>query len=198
MIKIKLNPETSYIEYFKLTENKCDNNKFELLWNLHPKEYHIIKIYNKIIKTPRWQQSYGLSYKFSGTINEAQEIPEIIQEYIDYANMLEQKKADFDGNLFNMALVNWYLDGSHYISYHSDDESQLITNSSIYCFSFGQEREFLIKSNKYKNVTKILLENNSLVIMGGTCQKTHKHSIPKRTKKKCNQRRISITLRKFK
>ena len=45
-MKIQLNPVISYIEYFKLTENKCDSNKFELLWNLHPEEYHTIKIYN--------------------------------------------------------------------------------------------------------------------------------------------------------
>ncbi len=197
-MKILLYPKSSYVEYFKLEENKCDINNFELLWNLHPKEYNTIKIFNKTVKLPRWQQVYGLSYKFSGIVNKPQEIPKIIQNYIDYANMLEQKKDNFDGNLFNMALVNWYLNGSHYISYHSDDEPELIKNSPIYCFSFGQERDFLLKSNKDKNVEKIVLENNSLIIMGGTCQITHKHSIPKRCHKKCPEKRISITLRKFK
>jgi len=72
---------------------------------------------NKLIEIPRWQQSYGLSYKFSGITNIALETPDLIQKYIDWANIHDNT---FD--IFNMALVNWYQDGEHYIGHHSDDE----------------------------------------------------------------------------
>lgn len=197
MIKI-LNPNTSIIKYFnKIDPNLyCNKEEFELLWNLKPHNRPKIKIFNKLIETPRWFQSYGEDYIFSGIKHESTQINDFIQKYINYANSLEEKEDDFDGNYFNMVLINWYKDGEDYIGFHSDNEKQLIENSSIYCFSFGCNRDFIIKSIKSSNKEIINLENNSLIIMKGTCQKTHKHSIPIR--KKIKERRISITLRKFK
>lgn len=40
-----------------------------------------------------------------------------------------------------------------------------------------------------------MLENNSVLVMGGTCQKTHKHGITKNPKIK--NYRISLTFRVF-
>jgi alkylated DNA repair dioxygenase AlkB len=198
MTIIKLNPNTSTIKYINKIDKKmwCNKKDFETLWNLKPIERPKIFIYNKYIETPRWFQSYGKSYSFSGLKHESIDIHPIIEKYINYANILEKKTTDFDGQYFNMALVNWYKNGNDYIGEHSDDERQLIDNSSIYCFSLGDNRDFIIKSKLNNEKIKINLENNSLIIMKGTCQKTHKHSLPKR--KKQNNRRISITLRKFK
>lgn len=186
-----LTPST-WIKYYQKIpcEIQLYSKRFDELWDMHPANKGKVIIYGKEYETPRWQQSYGQSYQFSGTVNKAIEIPDIIQEYIDWSN-----KYDNESGKFNMALVNWYKDGNHHIGYHSDDEKQLIPNSSIYCFSFGAERDFFLKNKVTKKRTTIKLHNNSLVIMGGTCQKTHKHSIPKRTKLK--KKRISITLRKF-
>ena len=185
--------DLSWIKYLsKIPEEiSLDYNNFDILWNIHPKKKGKIKIMGNEIETPRWQQSYGISYQFSGTTNVALPIPDIVQKYIDWANNYDNSK-----DKFNMALLNWYQDGEHYIGHHSDDEKQLILNSPIYCFSFGEERDFVLKNKETKETKKIKLENNSLVIMGGECQKTHTHSIPKR--KKANNKRISITLRKFK
>ncbi|VVU94347.1 2OG-Fe(II) oxygenase superfamily [seawater metagenome] len=185
--------EQSWIKYYSnIPENvKINQTDFEILWNLHPEEKGKVKIMGKQLETPRWQQAYGISYSFSGTVNNALPIPPMIQKFIDWANL----KEDSD-DIFNMALVNWYLNGDHYIGHHSDDERQLIKESSIYCFSFGADRDFILKNKTTKENTKICLNDNSLIIMGGKCQKTHTHSIPKR--KKINDRRISITLRKFK
>ena len=49
------------------------------------------------------------------------------------------------------------------------------------------------KATKKKQT--FLLENNSVFVMGGTCQKTHKHGLPKR--KKVKDYRISLTFREF-
>jgi len=192
-VKYSLIPDSSWVLYKKipndlfLTESEFDN-----LWDLHPLEDQYVKIMGNDVKIPRWNQSYGLPYKFSGVVHVAKPIPEIIKPFIDFAN------KDVDDGTFNSALVNWYENGDNYIGFHSDDEKQLIKDTPIYCFSFGSERDFVIKNkpNINENKLKLLLENNSLVIMGGTCQKTHLHSIPKR--KKINSRRISITLRQFK
>ena len=52
------------------------------------------------------------------------------------------------GLSYKQILCNWYENGNHYIGPHSDDETQLVKNSAIYSFSFGQERDFVIKSKK--------------------------------------------------
>jgi alkylated DNA repair dioxygenase AlkB len=171
---------------------KLSKKKYEELWSLHPEERPTIFIFGKHIKTPRWFQNYGHEYKFSGNNNQVLEIPEILQYYLDYVNSQEPTYN------YNGILVNWYQDGSHYIGKHSDDEKDLIKNSPIYCFSFGSERKFIVESKSKTNKKKhtFTLDNNSLTIMGGECQKYYTHAIPK-TKKPLGSR-ISITIRAFK
>lgn len=98
---------------------------------------------------------------------------------------------------YQQLLINWYQDGDHYIGPHSDDESQLVKNSAIYSFSFGQTRDFVIKSKELDYKMVLELTNNSLIIMGGEIQKYYTHQVPKRSIKKCPNRRINITSRLF-
>jgi alkylated DNA repair dioxygenase AlkB len=139
-MEINLN-STSWIKYTNQIPNelKLDLTAFNLLWDIHPSEKGHVKIFDKLIETPRWQQSYGQLYNFSGTTNKALETPDIINNYIKWAN-----SNDISEGLFNMSLVNWYSDGKHYIGPHSDDTRQLVKNSPIYCFSFGEERDFIM------------------------------------------------------
>lgn len=196
--KIKLEQGNSYV----ITNNdikdhlKLDQDRFEELWNLRPEVRPKIKIFDKMIEVPRYYQSYGKDYNFSGVKNTSIEVPPTLQKYLDYVN---SKEPDYD---FNGILVNWYPDGKSYIGFHSDDESQLVKESPIYCFSFGQKRKFVLQE-KYgeKKRKDFIVSNNSYIVMGGQCQKYYKHSIPKITRKaeleSCG-RRISITLRCFK
>jgi hypothetical protein len=39
---------------------------FEALRDLHPNDYHVIKIHGRPVKTPRWQQAYGADYHYTG------------------------------------------------------------------------------------------------------------------------------------
>ena len=49
-----------------------DGEEFTSLWNLHPKEYHEIRVPGgKLVKTPRWQQAYGKDYAFTGRVSKA-------------------------------------------------------------------------------------------------------------------------------
>lgn len=182
----------SWCSYAEIPDEiKMSSEDFKSFWREQPEDSSIVIIFGKQVQVPRKQQSYGLSYKFSGTVNTALPITPLIQKYIDYANSIDDSPGEF-----NMALVNWYKDGNSYIGFHSDDEKQILKGSSIYCFSFGATRDFQFKERESnKTVLSIPLDNNSLVIMGGDCQKTHKHAIPKRLKVKTV--RISITLRKF-
>lgn len=188
----KLKNGDSYIKYYSRIPKKLILNKesYQELWNIKPDNFGKIKIFGKETNTPRWFQNYGHSYNFSNLDHESKEIPTILRPYLEWVN--EQEK-EFN---YNGILVNWYQDGSHYIGKHSDDEKDLVKNSPIYGFSFGESRPFHIHSKLGEEKYKFNLLDNSLIIMGGECQKYYTHSINK-SKKKLNSR-ISITIRAFK
>ena len=195
--KISLATGNCYIEYFQLIDEnlRINSQQFQELWDLHPSEFGKIRIFGKTINTPRYFQNYGHAYNFSGKNHSSIPVPEILQPFLDWVNLRE---PDYN---FNGILVNWYQDGSHYIGFHSDDEKSLVKNSPIYCFSLGQERNFVVQSKSNKEDKRIfVLQNNSLIIMGGECQRFYKHSIPKVSGKNCSKMksRISITIRAFK
>lgn len=183
-------------------ELHLDASAFEQLWALHPAEKGRIKMRGKEVETPRWQQAYDYSYRFSGMDHEAVPLPAMLQKYLQWANTLPQLRG-YDGAQFNATLVNWYLDGSHYIGPHADDEKQMLTKngeSLVLSLSFGQERVLRLKSKDGKGGRLDLkMSNNSALLMGGLCQRTHTHQVPKVGGRKGAKmgRRINVTFRLF-
>lgn len=174
------------IEYSILPNELCINpSTFDILWNMIPSEYNFIQMFGKLIQAPRKYKVYGQPYKFTGmTSTDINEVPEILQPYLDYINTL-------DGYSYNSVLINWY-EGTDYIGFHSDNTSNLVTGSNIYGISFGQHRTLRFKNSEGKN-TDYLLEHNSIINMKHGCQEVYKHSILK--SKKLFDRRINITFR---
>lgn len=185
----------SYTE-IKLTENssiitaelpkhlKMTDEQFNELWKLRPTENQFIKLFGKLVQIPRKNKAYGYTYSFAGiTEIKSNSTPDIIQRYMDYCQC-------------NGALVNWYENGEEYIGPHSDDTKQLEHKSNIFTLSFGANRIFRLqhKKNKIYNMDLNTGEND-IIVMCGDFQNEYKHSIPKT--KKCKDKRISITLRKF-
>lgn len=197
-MEVKQLPGNSWYAYDNnLPSNlKLDEEGFEKIWNLHPNNLGQVKIYGKVMDTPRWHQSYGKDYTFSGMQHESREIKD---EFL--LNILKTVQVH-SGLEYNGILINWYEDGNHYIGPHADDEKELVQGSAIYSFSYGQERDFKITSKKKSpyqiEPITVSLENNSLIVMGGDMQKHYKHSVPKRALSKCANRRINITVRLFK
>ena len=177
----------------EFSKSKKIEYNFDELWSLHPAEYGVVKYGDKIINTPRWQQSYCLPYYYSGMMHEAMPLPQAFKAFQDWSNSLEIGE-------FNQVLINWYENGGHYISRHSDHEQQIIPDSPIMSISLGQTRTFRIRN---KNDDKIVLDlpmpDQSYVIMGGKMQKRFLHEVPKvnGAKGEAMGRRINITLRKF-
>lgn len=187
-----LEGQSTLIIHGKLSDElEMDKELFEEIWDLHPEEYGQVKIMGKLINTPRWQVSYGKDYYYSGVLHKALPI-----EHPYFKKLLDWVCGD-SGENYQQMLINWYQNENHYIGPHSDDEKQLVNNSNIYSFSFGQSRQFVITSKKDKSFKKIVpLNNNTLVVMCGEMQKHYKHSVPKE-KYKLGQR-INITFRLFK
>lgn len=202
------------------------NNGIEFyneLWKIKPDTYDTVMIFDKEVAMPRYSQSFGNPYFYSGKMHEVKPIPEILKPLHDYVNELGFGE-------FNQVLVNWYVNGHHYIGKHRDNENQFEPESPIVSISFGAERIFRIRAykpvekynsnnnsnnnskqdinsknsnNEFYNQNEIILDQPTihglLFIMGGKFQKELTHEIPKINGNKGlnTKSRINITFRKF-
>ncbi len=176
-------------DFVKLTKEERES-----LYKQCPTKKHQIKIYDKYVDLPRYQQAYGKSYSYSGTTAKSKPMPEVIERIRDLIK--EELYPNID---FNMCLVNWYNGGNHYIGQHSDDEKKFIKNTPVVgiTFCFGLPRKIVFKNKKTKKTVKdVWLYNNSLYSMEGEFQKEFTHGIPKVANKGCG-RRVSLTFRCF-
>lgn len=89
------------------------------------------------------------------------------------------------------------------IAAHSDSESQLRPGAPIFSFSWGATRRFVLKGRVVDGLlptgrrrVEVALRDGDLVIMGGTCQITHKHEIPAPKKSEfASGDRVNATIR---
>ena len=192
--KMTLPHGQSWIEIAEILPQliQMDQLTFERMWNLHPKEYANGIMFGGLQEFKRWDQSYGQDYKYAGKLHKSVPIED------PFLQSLLKWVCSHSGQEYKSILINWYQDGTHYIGYHADDEPSIVANSAIYSLSYGQERDFCIKSKDKSHKQKIYMKNGSLIIMGGEIQKYYKHSVPKRALSTCPGRRINITLRLFK
>lgn len=192
--------EKSWIKIVKINPG-LSNQEFEELWKMKPHEKLKMRLLGKIIECPRFTKSYLNSYFFTGLNHEADLVlPKCVEKILkEYAKPINPG--------LNQSLINWYdADGS--IGKHSDDTRQLVENSDIFSFSFGSSRFFYLEPKQKDANSKfyqIELEHNTLVIMGGECQSTHRHHVPKKKKRidsneieNFENRRINVTFRCFK
>ena len=172
------------VEAFDLSDKA-----FRVIWNIHPEEFHTVKMYGKEILTPRWQQAYGKNYNYSGSINNALPIPELFEVFLNWS----QRHID---TRLNGLLLNWY-DGQkdHYIGPHRDDTRDLFEQSPIVTIALGQERIFRMRKYGKKGFKDITIRNGGVIIIPWETNKIWTHEVPKF--KKYDGKRVSITLRAY-
>jgi len=185
--------EDSWIDTFRLPRLlRPNNDEMELLWSMKPTTKEKIFVYDRYVEIPRWQSEY------------LEPFPSILQKYIDYANSSEYIKP-YNAK-FNSIRINWYDNGHQYIGYHADIAERLLETkdkeSVIFSISFGETRDFGLKpkinTDTYTTL-KLSLSDNTVIVMGGKCQHTHKHSLIKASGQKgLNMKgRINLTFRMY-
>ena len=100
---------------------------------------------------------------------------------------------EISGENFNACLLNYYHNGSEAMSWHSDNEKEILVNSAIASVSFGAERKFGFRNNFTKEEISLILENGSLLIMKDEIQKYWKHKLY--IESKITEPRINLTFR---
>ena len=168
--------EQSEIYYVKLLN--------EINW-----QHDVVKIFGKEIITKRkvaFLGDEGISYKYSGKTKIAENWLKFILEIKSTVEQISTEK-------FNACLLNYYHNGSDAMSWHSDNEKEILKHSAIASVSFGAERKFGFKHNFTKEEISLLLENGSLLIMKDETQIYWKHKLY--TNAKITEPRINLTFR---
>lgn len=165
----------------------CD--QFESLWNEHPATYREIMMHGKPVKTPRWQQAYGVDYHYSGQNNVALPLLPCLVPLLDFV------RQEIDARL-NGVLLNWYdAELGHYIGKHRDSRHGMIAGSPIVTVSLGATRTFRIRPWRGSGFTDFRAADGTVFVMLWETNLAYTHEVPHRASDA--GRRISVTFRAF-
>jgi alkylated DNA repair dioxygenase AlkB len=163
--------------------------EFEILWQLHPREYHRIKLFDRWVQTPRWQQAYHKDYIYTGQLNRALPVPNAILPFWHWGQGCLDRRL-------NGILLNWY-DGQlgHYIGKHRDSITNMIDGAPIVTISLGESRKFRLRPWRGKGYLDFAANHGTVFILPYATNLNWTHEVP--GSKKYQGQRISITLRAF-
>lgn len=146
-------------------------------------------LYGKRIVTKRQVAWYGdepYNYHYSNATKTALAFtPELLtlKRYVELIT----------ASSYNSCLLNLYNSGDVGISWHSDNEKELLAEGTIASVSLGATRKMSFKHKKLGTRADILLEHGSLLIMAGQTQSHWLHCLPQT--RKVTQARINLTFR---
>jgi len=139
---------------------------------------------------PRQTHWYGpREYTYSDIRHSADNDPPEIVETL--RNLLQM----YTGYTLNSTMCNLYVNHKNKVDWHADDEP-MILNAPIVSLSFGASRtmEFKIRdSTNDSQITKILLGNGDVIVMGQDTQQILVHRI-RQEEESCGER-INLTFR---
>lgn len=156
-----------------------------------PWQPDVIRMFGKTITTTRkiaWFGDPGLHYTYSGTTKTPLRWTGLLEELKKITEAITDEK-------FNSCLLNLYHNGSEGMSWHRDNESSIVTDSTIACLSFGAKRRFQFKHTVTGERVTTELEHGSLLTMSGKIQTLWLHCLPKTTR--TSESRISLTFRQM-
>ncbi|MGV8873847.1 MAG: alpha-ketoglutarate-dependent dioxygenase AlkB [Rhodococcus sp. (in: high G+C Gram-positive bacteria)] len=87
------------------------------------------------------------------------------------------------GEAFATAGLCYYRNGSDSVAWHGDNIGRSATEDTMVAIvSLGASRQLLLRPRGGGTSLKFTLGHGDLVVMGGSCQRTWEHAIPKSTR----------------
>lgn len=75
--------------------------------------------------------------------------------------------------------ANLYRDGRDSVAWHGDRVARTLPDATICIVSLGGPRRFLLRPKSGGHSVRYELASGDLLVMGGSCQRTWQHSVPK-------------------
>jgi alkylated DNA repair dioxygenase AlkB len=139
-------------------------------------EQGAVRFFGESRLEPRLTAWYGdADYTYSGRTLRARPWPPLVAE-------LRMRVEHAVGHAFNGVLLNRYRDGRDSMGFHADAEPELGRNPVVASLSLGVTRRFVLKPTRRAGAAggmELALGHGSLLVMGGTCQHTFRHGVPR-------------------
>ena len=88
--------------------------------------------------------------------------------------------------------LNFYRDGADSVAWHGDTIGRDLTRTTVAVVSVGGHRPFRLRARAGGGHLELLVGGGDLLVMGGSCQRTWMHAVPKVREA---PPRVSITFR---
>ncbi len=186
-----INKDGQAIYFGSILNSEANLSFFTNLLNNIEWRNEVILMFGKEITTKRKVAFYadpGIEYTYSNKTKKGLLWNTLL---LDIKKQIE----NYTKASYNACLLNLYHDGNEGMGWHSDDEKEILPNSSIASLSLGAERKFSFKHKATKETFSILLENGSLLEMRGSIQNNWWHAMPKTSK--VITPRINLTFRQM-
>lgn len=171
--------ENEALHFFNLLEK-------EIAW-----QQDQLIIFGKQVTTKRkvaWHGDAAYEYIYSNN-------KKIAKPWTASLEKIKNHLQNYTGEQFNACLLNYYLNGSEGMGWHSDNEAMMKKHATIASISLGAQRTFIFQNKTSKEQHSIELASGSLLLMKGSTQDYWKHKLPVR--KRIHQPRINLTFRLF-
>ncbi|MFT4165477.1 MAG: alpha-ketoglutarate-dependent dioxygenase AlkB [Microlunatus sp.] len=126
------------------------------------------QMYERVVDVPRLLRYYG----------EGESLPHRMLD--DALRALNQHYAPELGEPFMTAGMCLYRDGRDSVAWHGDTIGRgRIEDTMVAIVSLGSAREFLLRPRGGGATIRHRLGHGDLIVMGGSCQRTWEHAVPK-------------------
>ena len=141
---------------------------FELLLNQVPWHAERRQMYERVVNVPRLTKFYG----------EGEPLPDPI-----LARMRDELSRHYAAELaepFRTAGLCLYRDGRDSVAWHADDRGRgKHQDTMVAILSLGSPRSLLLRPRGGGASLRRPLQHGDLLVMGGSCQRTWEHAVPK-------------------
>lgn len=96
------------------------------------------------------------------------------------ATLTERYRRPLRGMALSNLSLAYYRDGNDSVAFHGDKVGRLANDTIVATVSVGAPRRFLLKPNAGGPSLTFDLGWGDLFVMGGSCQSTWQHAVPKR------------------
>jgi alkylated DNA repair dioxygenase AlkB len=121
----------------------------------------MVTMWDKRVQTPR----------LNGSLHETSR-PLVVDE-------MRRALAERYGIEFMSVGANLYRDGRDSVAWHGDRVARTLPDATICIVSLGGPRRFLLRPKGGGHSIRYDLASGDLLAMGGSCQRTWQHSVPK-------------------
>jgi alkylated DNA repair dioxygenase AlkB len=126
------------------------------------------RMYDQVVDVPRLLCHFG----------QGQALPD---------SALEEARSALDGyyerdlgESLSTAGLCLYRDGRDSVAWHGDNSGRQVSETVVAIVSLGNPRHLLLRRRRGSDrALRFLLGNGDLLVMGGTCQRTWEHAVPK-------------------